>query len=439
MNTKKLTILFIHRGFVARADFAGARPEPSRLVRTERPDVDAIGDLVVAASRAGPSLRGRRVLLLLDDVVVLTAELEPSVIRGVDDAALGEALGYEAQAISGLASMESATAWARAGGPGRSYLVAQMPAYELALARDAVARLGGRLLGVCHPAGLPIPLAAESKGGAPFLRTETWGGLRAEIERDDAGQLAIRFERGRAPRRDEGGATPTERLRVSGGVVTDGADESLFRLTDEATLSLFLSRWRMFVSGDHSRLPILAPAAKPLSMGVRWGVAAGIAASVAAFGCFDYRRLAEARDGAVVRLEAARAPVDRYEVLRRRANKLDREIKALDVAPAASRTEGPVFRAELPDRLLEVPARQCPEGLVVSSVDLGWKRSVVSGFATDARGIDALLIEVTRVLDGTGYVIGSVEKSRHDGGWFAFEFVLAPGRESKRTQTRVTP
>lgn len=425
------TLLLVQRDGLARADFHGrGAPQRLGLQRRARPAGDSLVELIEVAAGAEPL--PSRVWILTDEIVAQTIELDARSVRGLDDEELQQALAYEASELTGIASSESATAWRGSPG-GRSFLVAQMARAELEQVDDIVRGLGGRLAGLCHPAGLPRRFGLDGLGDsehAPYRRSESWSEVHAEVVTRDGEGLDVRILRSaewRGQREEASLVPPTDWLvatTASGPPPAGGA--RLLRLDDDAVLEMWLDGWMRELASRSTAVPVLVPQRPPLSVRSRvaWGLAA--AGAVAGLAALDHGALTTQRDELVARLVSLNAPIER---LARERNELATLRKELDRLQHEVRPAGPASRwsAALPPRLMTVLARSRPEGLILDEFDLAWQRSAIRGVAIDSERIDELAHAVSQELAGTGYlVVGASKKLSDDGRIYSFEIDIRP-------------
>lgn len=432
----KFTLFVVLRGQLARAEFE--RGTPPKLVRFERGSCPAHGSLAELFERAtlpGGEPQGP-LWIVTDEVFTRTLELDAALVAGLDDVALGSALAYEAQLLSGLAASDAVVAWRATGATRdpRTYWVTQLARTEFEqLASDLAAR-GGDLRGIVHAAGLPhrftAPVAGET--GA-WRRVESWPELGVEIEGSESGAVSVRVRpaTGARARRDPvSGANVVESL-AAGGLTAAPAPRELDLDKDEAALAEWASAWAHVLATGDVPVPVLVPAERPVA--VRTLASAALAlALVALAGCWLHRR---AQQDALGELRAAALstsqPAERVSTAQRERADIDKRIAELEHALAladAARTNC-AWSADAAARWMELLAELRPAGVRVEELDLGWRGSVARGLAVDAAAIDVLASGLTSALGADGCASTATSKrwrAQPDGGG-VYEFQLGIG------------
>lgn len=417
MSKPDVTILFLSRGGAARAEFAG-----DTVLSVRRAKVNGergLGSLVESAA-GGEKLRGP-VWLLSDEVY--SQALALPVARGMRDDETRAALALEAQVLSGIPAADSALGWRHLPGDGREreYWISQLHADELDQAIATVRRLGGRLAGVVHPAGVPRKLSNDPSNGR-WRRVEYWSDLGASVE--DVGEAGIvaRLRRG-APPRGRNDQPPAESLYVTGSAaaLAQPATRSL-RLDDDQTLGLWLGAWADVLRTEPGTVPVVRPVEKPLSTPIQASVFFGALLLVGAFCGLDAWRARVVRDREKADLAAARAPIDRFQKLQASNQALEKkaaELRAQSAIQPAGLAPG------LPGQLLELLSTRCPSGMILESLDFSPNRSVIRGLCQDAGLAERLADELNRDLHKHGRRASAISKKlRTDGpsaGLYEFE------------------
>lgn len=444
----KFTLFIVLRGQLARAEFE--RGVPPKLVRFERGPLPAHGslaELFESATLPGGEPQGP-LWIVTDEVFTRTLELDAALVAGLDDAALGSALAYEAQLLSGLAASDAVVAWRATGATRdpRTYWVTQLARTEFEqLASDLAAR-GGELRGIVHAAGLPHRFTAPAAGetGA-WRRVESWPELGVEIEGSESGTLAVRVRPtggARTRRETAAGANVVESL-AAGGLAAAPAPRELDLDKDEAALAEWATAWAHVLATGDVPVPALVPAERPVALRTLASAALALAL-VALAGCWLHQR---AQQDTLRELRAAALstsqPAERVSTAQRERANIETQIAALERALAladAGRTNC-AWSADAAARWMELLAELRPAGLRVEELDLGWRGSVVRGLAVDAATIDVLASSVTNALGADGCSATATSKRWRalpdGGGVYEFELglggperVAAPAQES---------
>ena len=173
MSTFTIILLTKHR--LMRADFRGrGRPRLVGLWEQPRPAADDAGTLVDAALRLH-SKRARRVWVLSGELWTNVLTIPAEVLRGVVAADMEQVLGFEAETLTGVSPMETSLAHVSlvASGSDRRYWTTQVANGIRQSMEQSVRALGGKLLGMAHPGGVPWPLDTDRPIG-PWERIEFW-------------------------------------------------------------------------------------------------------------------------------------------------------------------------------------------------------------------------------------------------------------------------
>jgi len=281
-----LTLLLIDRDLLVRADFAGI--EPAGLWPQKRPAVDEFGLLVEAAVNLGPR-PARKIWVLSSDLWTQTLSVPLVKVDRLTDSDLAQALAFEVEELSGVPGLESVLAPVRMVDEGgqRTFWISQAPLEQLHQAEDAVQRAGGRLVGLCHPAGLPSSLAVA--GDAAWQRVELWPDAVVLLHGEPGKPPAVhvintdpnhdRWHGEEENWRNRHRITARREMRlVNGDILGFGpAREPQFQVEGQEALRVWLGAWARCVSTRQLPVPVLRPAPKPMAKPVRGLIAASLA------------------------------------------------------------------------------------------------------------------------------------------------------------------
>lgn len=437
------TILLVQRDAFACARFARGAQLVS-LTRGPRPVNRSVAEAIEAGALPGGRIGGP-VWVLLDEVSVHTLSLPARTVRGLGDGEIEQALGYEAQMLSGLSAAEAALAWrtlpSSPASPSyngeRWFWIAQMPRAERDELERALRVQGARLLGLAHACGLPARLGARTRADGTWKRLEVWPDVTAEIESTAEDAIHVRIQRADPTRRrrDGAGTLPeTEQLVAHAHAASPSLDEDVatFALDDENALSTFLCAWATVLASDPRSVPVLLAPARPVA--TRTIVAGAVASTLLAAGaCFwHFRTLAREREEAASELalvtrptEQRNAAVAERSTLESELTALARERETLEASVAAC-----AWTADFPVLALDALASARPAGLAVEEIELAWRGSRVRGVCTEPGLVDRLSSSVAHQLADHGCVAAPRSKRlRGDkSGVYEFEIEIVPAR-----------
>src|SRR5437763_1046921 len=173
MARNATTIILLTRNELVRADFARGGRTLSGLWRQPRPDLPDLTSVIESALLQAPGV-GRRVWLLSTDLWTQTLTLPGLKMAGLNAEQQASALNFEAEGMSGQPAFDSVVGYTTqpAEGQETGYWLVQSPSSTLPQIEEAIERAGGRLAGVAHPAGLPMPL--DGKTVKSWQRVELW-------------------------------------------------------------------------------------------------------------------------------------------------------------------------------------------------------------------------------------------------------------------------
>ncbi len=305
LRRKSSTLLLLTAERIVRADFSGGRL--TALRQQPRPDADDLAMLVDSALRLGGRCR-RTVWILTTDVWVQAVPLEAGATRAASAQELSQALAFEAESLSGIGAFESVLAHRSLESDGfhRHFWVVQMPVWQLDQVGEAISEHGGRLGGIAHPAGLPRAVGSQSPGSS-WQRIELWPDCVAAV-RSTAGKTPEVQLVNSSPAQE--GWKTTLQMWLESNPIADqralmisrpgdelrgmGDETEIIDLNDEASLKGWLTAWNESLGFREPAVPLLQPAAEPLSVQSRVVMAAAFAALVAA-GCWAIETASRAK------------------------------------------------------------------------------------------------------------------------------------------------
>lgn len=267
------TVLFIGTSIAA-----GYSPRGGKRALTVVP-ADASGDigLSIEALLAAMPGRQRQVYVLSTEVWSQAVTVESRSLRRIDKAQIPQLMAFEAESLSGMSVVQARTALELidAGPMETTYWISQIDSTRFAQASDAVAFNGGKLLGIAHPAGLPVSLGGFRSG---WTRFERWDDLsiaitkqgRSSLERAFLSDSADRVDSPIAARNHLAGAA----IDIAGKVefldatmIADVGDtidmpdepvENSYKLSRRNDFEKFLSSWAQTLRSPKS-IPVIRP------------------------------------------------------------------------------------------------------------------------------------------------------------------------------------
>lgn len=409
------TILLITAGRCCRAD-VGARGEITGLWSQSRRSGLSLVESVRAAVALGAGT-GRQVLVLTTEAWTQTLNLHRGQVSGLVREELEQALAFEAEPFSGLSPLDSVIGACDSGARdgSASFWVVQLARSE----RDDIQRLiketGGRLVGIGHPGGMPLPLTSIPSGGA-WRRIECWDGAWVLVTCEDG--LAVQTKV--IPSAPEARDLPThgriERLHARESAVF--ADDAL-PLSDDSTLRLWFGKVPLALA-QSAALPLIVADAPVRSRNVPLVVGAVLTAVVVALSLAQWLWFG----GVNHLLEEKRSEHAAIQPLIDTANK---EIPKLNTALAeAQKKQQSLARVEMQRGavllLMQQLAKHCSQDVVVRSIKPERGMMTLGGVSLEAASVDELGIVLTNSLKPAGLVARPVEKKArqalaNDGPW----------------------
>lgn len=432
-------LLLIARDFVAHLP-SGRRAREAVVPRPRAPE-DALAAQVRAAVGSDGRLSGR-VWVLLDDVHLESIQLASRAVDGLDRSALAGMLGYEAQALSGMAPGTAALGWRCIGDEGaqRRFLVVQLLDTEFRELHAEVQALGGRLAGVLHPAGLARPLGPSERG---WSRVEAWPDLVATISGKAQG-ASVRVVRTDPARWAGSGEAVTEVLRAGRDSPPGLGDVAGFDLQDGASLDPWLRAWRRELASKANDLPLIRAPRRAVPQLVWHALSAMVLAGVAWLCFTDHQRMqerteqiAEERQHLAALDQRFRSTTGRVKSVEARLGTLRGQLAAIEqVAKEQARNKA------LPTRQLELLARGCPADLCIDAIDLGLESTFVRGRARQSASVDLLVAWIDQNLRPHGFrtlvPTRSFATEGEDRGIYGFEIEVRSGRRGARRPDQET-
>ena len=447
----------------ARADFGPASAaEPIFSWQSERLAGQTIVHSAEAALAAGPRC-GKNVWVLCEDLWTQTLTLAAPAVAGLSEQHLRLVLAFELESLSGLAAGDAQlgyTACARDADEA-TFWVTQIPKSDHQQIQQAIQSAGGRMRGICHPAGLPGPSRRDAEPGS-WSRIEAWGDITVGLSCTPPAQPGATVFGGSPGQRNwrqgveqwldaQQAAGPVEllyRWRVPSDDLFEGLT-GLYRLDalEGPGLDVYLKRWADALAAGPAAVPMIRPAARQLSRAVYVAasivlLAATVAACVAG-GMWMENRTADLRAQAV-RVDRPRKDA---AVLDKRISGLERELRKLQPRLPTRVAARPVRDIAAERRrvasLLDALSDLAGDDRVITQMSAGPGGTVtVEGLCTNPASADSLAVGLGQKLDGEWLVRGAQKTamlSAPDGGPWDFTIRLAPPKPLAGQTSAATP
>lgn len=435
------TLVVVTRDRVVRAEFRARSARPTSIIVRERPETDDPVAAVVAGL-GGERRAPGRVFVLSSDVWTRTLRVPALNLKNLSAAELQQSLAFEAEPLSGLSPAEAATAVLTLGeahGLGDAW-VGQISVAVLGEIDEVVRGAGGKLAGVLHPAGVPIPIDFGS-GSDSGLRVEFWADATARVVNDGDRLTNLQIEQGAATANRE--AIVGEWARQS-NVGLERVDVLVpdFRpsidgehtFADDATLETWLTAWHKVLTARKPAAPSIAPPPRPLSTQQRRNIAA-VLAGVALLACIGH--------GYWVRtgIELAQAEQNRVEAPGRELASIKKQQGETEKALTKLRDETTKRAAEVKQAeetliahrrrlgaLLDRLGRESTHQWVLRRIDGSPRELILVGLTMHPEHISALAADLAADLDKLGWTVEppthTARNQLNDGGPWSFELRL---------------
>jgi Tfp pilus assembly protein PilN len=420
---------------------------------------DASGDLGLSIEALLAAMPGKpkQVYVLTTEVWSQAVTVESRSLRRIDKAQIPQMLAFEAESFSGIAAGTARTAIeALQSGPlETTFWVSQLDANRFAQAADAVAFNGGRLLGVLHPAGLPMPLHAAS---SDWTRLELWDDATVVVSRRGRSSPQRRFltepdvpiaTAGAArdflvrSEADPGGTV--ELLSQSmAGLDADAdllqASPEVIDLSDQANATAFLAAWSKTLRKPKN-VPVLLPVRRPasaqtkrtLSLAATAAAVVGISAHYHLSAYWNENRAAELE----AQISELQRPIDQFQDQRNRLSEVEDELAATRDKVAELETQIIRYRGQLGIHrtrmatLLRTLAESRPRDLVLSQVQSDGNEIRVIGRSVRPDTIIQFATEMAERLEPMNLSLRVPRREAllvtPDGGPYEFEYVISDG------------
>ena len=389
-----LTLIYVSRQTVARADFGGGRA-PALAGRWDqpRPELPDIASTVEYALSLGPR-PGRAVWVLATDLWTQTLALPMAKAAGLKPDALAQALNFEAESLSGIPAVDATVgvvSFPASRGEQPCWLV-QVRTGDIDAVAEAVRRAGAAFAGMTHPGGLPECLTDDPNG--PFERIELWPDAVLGVRRSPEGKLDLRVWNTDPPLgrwQPEVGlwlasGTPAgnpETLTAENFAEPKDRPAPVVRLDDPQRLGAWFEAWAAELAVRTPSVPIVRPLARSMAMSSRV-VAAVVLAALVAGACYGHFLLLDRQHTDLkAAIAKSRPDTKSADEIKRLVTTRTEERDKLRTEKA--RLEGVTARLEQSRerfaRLLEVLASEKPEDVFIQRIEQEGPNPKVVGVA----------------------------------------------------------
>jgi cell division protein FtsB len=386
------TLIFAGTKEVVRVDVdaAGAIGVPEVFDRACK-SIEELPEIVAFVAAEAGKMRtfGRNVWVLCDGLSIHSLSLPTVQTAGVADDLLIQALLFELEAATGFPTVGRDLAFALVGSEDdmNQYWVSLAPQDTFKQVQAAVGKAGGRLSGLLHPGGLPLPL---SDGSGDWWRLEYWPetvlGLSGAGEKADAVQtFQPRAQRDLERWRKTLPAGARVEQLGSGAVQEMEAEIAHARLDDEGDLTRWLGAWAMLLTAaDAPAVPVFRPKAHPYREYFFMGgvAAAALVICISHLGWFSVRA-----NRAQVQLEVLKKTEAEIKTLRDAIkkkqdehDKLRKEVAMLEGSQASLPAVVSALRRR-PAVLLKALSEYRTEGIVIDEIATDQGEIMVRGIA----------------------------------------------------------
>jgi len=436
------TILLITRDLVARADVRGCpAADDIELHRRPRPVAADLPSLVEAALGLS-SQRARHVWVFTTELWTQCLSLPAEMTRDLAPDALARALSFEAEPFSGIAGREARVAFqpqpTTDGQQG--YWLAALADESVSQIEYVVQRVGGRMAGIAHPAGLPIDWINAPVSRGVWRRIELWPGTivcTASIAGVPSRLVVPGSARpGRWPAEVERWLAETESAGPPAVVVGQGASEAstelaTFQFGEPDVQRRWLAGCAQALAELASEIPVVRPEKRPMSATSRRNLAAvlALAAGLVCAGHCLYSL--QQRRSLDAQAEQLRQPAEQYATLKKQADQLQ-------AANAKLRGENDRLAGDLESfqtsvqaqrlrfaRLMDLLARIDPNETLVQKIEGDSEQVVLHGLCLRPEAANRLARQLAEQLDPLGWQVqlpaSSAQGLLAGGGPWQFE------------------
>ncbi|TVS14561.1 MAG: hypothetical protein EA424_18970 [Planctomycetaceae bacterium] len=445
---KPLTILLITAERLVRADLRlGGRAPDCQLVSQPRPAVDDLPSLVELALRLNAS-RPKRVLLLTTEAWTQTLSMAAGAAAGMAEEEVAAALAFEAEPFSGVSAFDSlATSLPlprTADEP--QFWFTQIAASQREMLEYVVSEAGGSLIGIAHPAGLPV--AIHDQAPASWQRVELWPDSVVCLRRDGRGPLHTHVintnPQSLTWQQDAeywfGQFDPPELCETlvgsdrAIGFGMEQADGAQHDLADEAVIRRWMSGWAQHALERRAEVPILRPAPKTMANSTRLAIAGMIGVAMLILCVGHYHWSEAAAQAANQRVAELRQPAEELAQAQAEADDLERQLTTLN--NQVDRMQASVdaclramdWNRRRMGQLLTALAASDPNRLVIQAIDTRREGIRIRGISRRPETANQLAARLATELQPLGLRVSAPDKEARfvmdDGSPYLFELLI---------------
>ncbi|MHA3771335.1 PilN domain-containing protein [Verrucomicrobiota bacterium sgz303538] len=406
------TLVLIAGERVVRADFAPGTESPASVVSAPRPRGASMADSV----RVALGLRGKirhPVWVLAGDLWTQSIALNRSQVSGLTDEQLSRALSFEIEPFSGIAISESVLGFRRGRDEvdgAHSFWVVEMTAADRDAIQRTVSEAGGKLMGICHPGGLP---RSVSSNGHTWSRLESWGSGLLWITSEGDHGVQVRVVNAPPVRASLPSSGVYEVLSVDGALPVPYSSDlpwHHFSLQEEEMLRLWLQHWRVCLQGKTPSVPVVAPAPPPPSIR-KYVMAGAVLELIVVLACLLHAGWAARQKATLNQQQMELANSARQLDDTTKENKALRE-KLTALQTASQQRARIAARRDSVAALLRALAVTKPEEIVLGGIKAeGASSMIVSGVSLDAAAVDEMSIVLNQSLRAAGWIAQPMQKT----------------------------
>ncbi|HYG73962.1 MAG TPA: hypothetical protein VEK08_03060 [Planctomycetota bacterium] len=429
------TILLITSELIARADFSGGtRPRLLGMRQQRRPSDSDLGKLLTEAAKLEKGI-GRRVWVLCEDLWTQLLTVPSAAVNGLEEEQVLRALAFEAEGLSGTPAADAVLGarQIQADQTQSTFWISSIERPVLDQFQRRVREMGGKLAGLCHPAGLPAPILQQP---GTWRRVESWSQSTVCIT-IEAGKPRVAVFGPSSDQQDEGWlrtstADHTELLFSSGR----GPDAGLM-LSDPKVLESWLTAWAAQLVSPALAAPCIVPDEIPVatSVLVTWGVL--IEAAVLALCVAHWSWTTRATDEALRQAAALRAPAEQMATVdkaigskRSEYEKLKTEVINIETERKNALREFAVQKGRVLQLLSSLAECKVADVMIEKIEPDGASGTTVQGLCMNPAQADELAIQLMKPLDSVGLEVVPLSKQGKnlltDGGPWNFTLSIRP-------------